>query len=122
MAEAKAARAHRLVRLSFSDGVIRTSLNHRPAAPLFWNMHQRKGFSAMRSLLIASTILMALGAAPAMAKPTVTEIAWNMRAVLAPQVDLGTRHQALRPRLQPAPDVPDTAYRDNRRAAARPLS
>lgn len=74
----------------------------------------------MRPLLIASTMLLALGAAPAMAKPTATEIAWNLRAVLAPRIDLGVARRAPQPLL--APDLPRTARAGERQRRARPLS
>jgi hypothetical protein len=63
----------------------------------------------MRPVLIASTMIMALGLVPAMAKPTATGITSNLRAVLAPLVDLGIGYQAPPPRL--APDLPRTAHR-----------
>ena len=42
----------------------------------------------MRPLFIACTLLLAPAAPPAIAKPTAAVTAWNLRAVLAPQVDL----------------------------------
>jgi hypothetical protein len=62
----------------------------------------------MRPLLIASALLIALGMAPVMAKPTATELTWNLRAVLAPRIDLDTGYGAPPPRL--APDLPRTAH------------
>jgi hypothetical protein len=49
---------------------------------------QEKGDSIMRPLFIAATMLLALATAPAIAKPTTAVTAPNLRAVLAPQVDL----------------------------------
>jgi hypothetical protein len=74
----------------------------------------------MRSVLLAASMLLALGAAQAMAKPTATEIEWNLRAVLAPEVDLGIARQAPQPR--PAPDLPATARAGGHQPSARRLS
>ncbi len=74
----------------------------------------------MRPPLMTATVLLALALAPAMAKPTATQVAWNLRAALAPQVDLRIMHQAPQPRL--APDLPATARAGEHRLRAQPLS
>jgi len=65
----------------------------------------------MRTLFIASTMLLSLAVAPAMAKPTTAATPWNIRAVLAPPVNLnnitpGSQERGLlivRPSRSPAP-------------------
>ena len=74
----------------------------------------------MRSLIIAAITLMAVGTAPVLAKPTATQISWNLRGALAPRVDLGIGRQA--PRERPAPDLPRTARAGEHRQQPRPLS
>jgi hypothetical protein len=73
----------------------------------------------MRTLFIASTMLLALAVAPAMAKPTTAAPPWNLRAVLAPPVDLnvvpGPQERGLlivRPSRSPAPMQPVEAGPD----------
>ena len=42
----------------------------------------------MRTLMIGATMLALAAAAPAIAKPTATQIDWNLRGALTPQIDI----------------------------------